>query len=54
MIDIHTHLLFIGAAVLLVIVPGPDMAYMLTRTISQGRRAGIVRRLAMVTPVESP
>jgi len=42
MIELHTYLLFIGAVVILVIVPGPDMAYMLTRTIAQGRRAGLV------------
>ena len=42
MIDLHTYLLFIGAVVVLVIVPGPDMAYMLTRTILQGRRAGVL------------
>lgn len=42
MIEPHTYLLFIGAVVLLVVAPGPDMAYMLTRTIVQGRRAGMV------------
>jgi threonine/homoserine/homoserine lactone efflux protein len=34
MIDFNTYLLFIGAAVLLVIAPGPDMAYMLARTVA--------------------
>lgn len=42
MIDLHTYLLFIGAVVILVIVPGPDMAYLLARTIAQGRTAGIL------------
>lgn len=42
MIDLHTYFLFIGAVVLLVIVPGPDMAYMLARTLAQGRKAGIM------------
>lgn len=42
MIDLHTYLLFIGAAFVLVIVPGPDMAYMLARTIAQGRSAGFL------------
>lgn len=42
MFDLHTYLLFIGAVVVLVIVPGPDMAYMLTRTVVQGRRAGVL------------
>jgi len=42
MIDVHTYLLFVGAAFVLVIVPGPDMAYMLARTVAQGRRAGFL------------
>src|SRR5215470_1590029 len=40
--DFHTYLLFIGAVVVLCVIPGPDMAYMLARTILQGRRAGLV------------
>ena len=42
MIDLHTYLLFIGAAFVLVIAPGPDMAYMLARTVAQGRAAGFL------------
>ena len=42
MIDLHTYFLFIGAAIVLVIVPGPDMAYMLARTVAQGRSAGFL------------
>jgi len=41
-IDLNTYLMFIGAAFILVIAPGPDMAYMLARTIAQGRAAGFV------------
>jgi threonine/homoserine/homoserine lactone efflux protein len=40
--ELHSYLLFIGAAAILCIVPGPDMAYMLARTITQGRRAGLM------------
>lgn len=40
--DLHTYLLFIGAAIVLVIAPGPDMAYMLARTVAQGRKAGML------------
>lgn len=47
LIDLHTYLLFLGAAIVLVLVPGPDMAYMLTRTIVQGRRAGIVAAIGI-------
>jgi len=42
MIDLHTYLMFIGAAFILVIAPGPDMAYMLARTVAQGRTAGFL------------
>ena len=42
MIALHTYLMFIGAVIVLVLAPGPDMAYMLTRTIAQGRKAGVV------------
>lgn len=31
----------------LVIVPGPDMAYMLARTIAQGRKAGVVAAIGI-------
>jgi threonine/homoserine/homoserine lactone efflux protein len=42
MIDAHTYWIFVGAVVVLGLAPGPDMAYMLTRTIAQGRKAGVV------------
>lgn len=42
MIDLHTYFLFVCAAIVLVIVPGPDMAYMLARTVAQGRSAGFL------------
>jgi threonine/homoserine/homoserine lactone efflux protein len=38
----HTYLAFVAAVVVLCIVPGPDMAYLLGRTVAQGRRAGLV------------
>lgn len=40
--ELHNYLLFIVAVIVLCIVPGPDMAYMLARTVTQGRRAGII------------
>jgi threonine/homoserine/homoserine lactone efflux protein len=39
---LHTYLLFIAASIVLAIVPGPDMIYMLSRCIAQGRRAGVM------------
>lgn len=40
---------FLGACVLLVLAPGPDMAYLLGRTIAQGRRAGVLAVLGINT-----
>ncbi len=42
MLPLHSYLLFVGATIVLVIMPGPDMAYMLARCIAQGRRAGVL------------
>jgi threonine/homoserine/homoserine lactone efflux protein len=39
---LHGYLLFIVASLVLAIVPGPDMMYMLSRCIAQGRRAGVM------------
>ena len=47
MIDLTQYLVFVGATILLVIAPGPDMAYLLARTVGQGRRAGIVAALGI-------
>jgi threonine/homoserine/homoserine lactone efflux protein len=44
-ITLHSYLLFVGATVVLAIVPGPDMVYMLARCIAQGRRAGVLAAL---------
>jgi threonine/homoserine/homoserine lactone efflux protein len=38
----HTILLFAAACVLLAVVPGPDMAFIVTRSVAQGRRAGVM------------
>lgn len=45
--SLHAYLLFVAASVVLVLVPGPDMAYMLTRTVAQGRRAGSMAALGI-------
>ncbi len=42
MMSLHSYLLFVLAAVALILVPGPDMMYMLGRCLAQGRRAGIL------------
>jgi threonine/homoserine/homoserine lactone efflux protein len=42
MIDPHRFSLFLGAATLLAIVPGPGMLYVLARTLAGGRREGVL------------
>jgi threonine/homoserine/homoserine lactone efflux protein len=41
MMDSHHFLLFLGAAVVLAITPGPGIFYVLARTLAGGRREGI-------------
>lgn len=45
----HTLALFVLAAAALIVVPGPNLLYILTRSISQGRRAGVVSALGVET-----
>jgi threonine/homoserine/homoserine lactone efflux protein len=44
---LHSLLLFIGAGLLLNLVPGQDVLYITGRSISQGRRAGMVSALGI-------
>jgi threonine/homoserine/homoserine lactone efflux protein len=41
--------LFVAASALLAIAPGPDVIYVLTRAISQGRRAGLAAALGFAS-----
>lgn len=45
--DAHSLLLFVGAGLLLNITPGPDLLYILGRSVSQGRAAGVVSALGI-------
>lgn len=47
MISGHELLIFLGASILLDISPGPDTLYVLTRTVAQGRRAGILSSIGV-------
>jgi threonine/homoserine/homoserine lactone efflux protein len=47
MFGIHDFGLFLTAGVLLNLTPGPDTAYILGRTITQGREAGIASALGI-------
>jgi len=45
--DLQNYLLFVGASIILCVVPGPDMIYLLTRTIAQGKKAGVAAALGI-------
>ncbi|WP_143306633.1 LysE family translocator [Chitinophaga vietnamensis] len=42
MIPLHQLLLFILAAFVMVITPGPNMIYVISRSVTQGRKAGLI------------
>jgi len=41
-------LMFAGAALLMVLTPGPNMVYLISRSICQGRKAGVISLLGVV------
>jgi threonine/homoserine/homoserine lactone efflux protein len=47
--DSHSLLVFVGAGLLLNITPGPDVLYIVGRSIGQGRSAGLVSVLGIST-----
>src|ERR1700747_531388 len=47
MFGIHDFGLFLAAGVLLNLTPGPDTAYIVGRTVAQGREAGIASALGI-------
>jgi threonine/homoserine/homoserine lactone efflux protein len=49
MISMHDWLIFAAAALGLVLTPGPNMLYLLSRSICQGRRAGVISLAGVVT-----
>lgn len=49
MIPLHDLMLFALAAFLLVISPGPNMVYLISRSITQGRRAGLISLAGVIT-----
>ena len=48
MLPFQEYVLFIFAAFTLAISPGPNMLYLISRTISQGRRAGFISLLGII------
>ena len=49
MIAFNELILFAGAALLMVLTPGPNMIYLISRSISQGSRAGVISLFGVVT-----
>lgn len=47
MLDFHNILLFVAASWALIITPGPDMLYVVTNGMSQGRKAGILSAIGV-------
>lgn len=50
-IDYHTYLLFVGAAVTLILMPGPDTVFVLTQGVGTGKRAGVASALGVSTGI---
>jgi threonine/homoserine/homoserine lactone efflux protein len=48
MIPLNDWLLFVAAALLIVLTPGPNMIYVISRSICQGRRAGVISLLGVM------
>jgi threonine/homoserine/homoserine lactone efflux protein len=48
MIPAHDLILFAGAALLMVLTPGPNMIYLISRSICQGRQAGVISLLGVI------
>lgn len=47
--DAHSLLVFVGAGLLLNVTPGPDLLYILGRSVSQGRSAGVISAIGIGT-----
>lgn len=48
MVPLDDLLLFAGAALLMVLTPGPNMIYLISRSICQGRKAGVISLLGVI------
>ncbi len=49
MVPLKDSLLFAGTALLMVLTPGPNMLYLLSRSVCQGRRAGVISLLGIIS-----
>jgi len=48
MIPLNDLLLFALAALIMVLSPGPNMIYLISRSLSQGKNAGIISLLGVM------
>jgi threonine/homoserine/homoserine lactone efflux protein len=48
MFDLPSLTLFMAASWVLILTPGPDTLYMLTRGIAQGKQAGVISALGVI------
>lgn len=48
MVPLNDLLLFAGAALVMVLTPGPNMIYLLSRSICQGRKAGVISLIGVI------
>jgi threonine/homoserine/homoserine lactone efflux protein len=48
MIDPAKFILFVGVSWALIIAPGPDMIYVITRGVTQGRKAGMLSAVGVI------
>lgn len=48
MVPSNDLLMFAGAALLMVLTPGPNMIYVISRSICQGRRAGVISLFGVI------
>jgi len=48
MVPFGELMMFAGAALLMVLTPGPNMIYLISRSICQGRKAGVVSLLGVI------
>lgn len=49
MIPFHDLLIFALAALVLIITPGPNMIYLISRSITQGKKAGLISLAGVIT-----
>mgnify|MGYP001392230144 CR=1 FL=1 len=49
MVPLNDLLLFAGTALVMVLTPGPNMIYLISRSICQGRKAGVISLLGVIT-----